>query len=67
MYRQFLPLVALAIAACGGAPDQEAEPAADQESVFDPLTETLDRAKGVEDTLRQSAEERRRQLEEEEN
>ena len=45
----------------------ESEPPAPEEprpSVFDDLTGTLDRAEGVEDTLRDSAAERRRQLEE---
>ncbi len=51
---------------CGGSEDTNPAEDADRESVFDPLAETLDRAKGVEDTLRESAERRRRQLEEEE-
>ena len=57
-------LAFLLITACGGGPEQDAERAGDRETVFDPLTETLDRAKGVESTLLDSAEERRRQLEE---
>lgn len=56
----------ISIAACT---DREAEapvpaPETRDSSVFDPLTETLDRAAGVEDTLRDSAAERRRALEE---
>lgn len=39
-------------------------PETPDQSVFDPLTGTLDRAQGVEDTLSDSAAERRRQLEE---
>lgn len=51
--------------ACGGSDDRASEPAepADRPTVFDPLTDTLDRAQGVEDTLRDSAAERQRQLE----
>ncbi|MDX1561458.1 MAG: hypothetical protein R3305_00945 [Gammaproteobacteria bacterium] len=54
------------LAACGAdAPEQVREtPAPRDSSVFDPLTGTLDRAQGVEDTLRDSAQDRRRQLEE---
>ena len=57
------------LARCSGSSqEQDAEPpAADSESVFDPLTETLDRAQGVEETLRQNAEELRRRIEEDEN
>jgi hypothetical protein len=40
--------------------------AAERESVFDPLTETLDRAAGVEDTLRERSEELDRRIEEDE-
>lgn len=57
-------------AGCGSAddagPEAAVEPATagQRESVFDPLTSTIDRAEGVEDTLRDAADERRRQLEE---
>jgi hypothetical protein len=44
----------------GAAENTETE----RESVFDPLTETLDRAEGVEDTLREQSEELRRRVEE---
>ena len=45
--------------AAEAASDAEPDP-----SVFDPLTGTLDRASGVQDTLNDSAAERRRALEE---
>ena len=51
---------------CGGSEDTNPPEDIDRETVFDPLIETLDRAEGVEDTLRESAEQRRRQLEEDE-
>ena len=51
---------------CGGPEDTDPAEEADRETVFDPLTEALERAEGVEDTLRESAEQRRRQLEEDE-
>jgi hypothetical protein len=58
-----LLLGVLGLAACT---DREPDPAPEtpDPSVFDPLTGTLDRARGVEDTLGDSAAERRRQLEE---
>jgi hypothetical protein len=46
------------------APDAAESAATERESVFDPLTETLDRAEGVEDTLREQSEELRRRVEE---
>jgi hypothetical protein len=61
-----LPILLILMVACTDR-DSEAEAAAEETpdpSVFDPLTGTLDRAAGVEDTLRDSAAERRRQLEE---
>ena len=57
----------LLLTACPGtedepaATDTQAEP---RETVFDPLTDTLDRAQGVEDTLREQSEELRRRVEE---
>ena len=66
MRRQSYFVIALMVfgAGCGESNDVEEIPAADTETVFDPLTDALDRARGVEETLLQSAEERRRQLEE---
>jgi hypothetical protein len=62
--RCFIVLGLLLLTACGGSSSEETEPAAERPSVFDPLTDTLDRASGVQDTLNESAAERRRQLEE---
>jgi hypothetical protein len=69
MRRILLPVVAtLALAGCGGhepPPEPESSAAAPDapSSAFRPLTDTLDRAASVEDTLRDAAAERRRQLE----
>jgi hypothetical protein len=60
---------ALALAGCGGSsnpPDERPTAAPVEPSAFTPLTDTLERARGVEDVLRDSAAERRRQLEEQE-
>lgn len=57
--------MAVLLVACGGqSEDQTVEEAAPKPTVFDPLTDSLERAASVEDTLRESAAERRRQLEE---
>ena len=61
--------VALAIGGCGGG-DAPAEPIAKQpepprrETVFDPLTSTVGRAEGVQQTVDQQAAEQRRRIEE---
>jgi hypothetical protein len=70
--KRLLTIVCLAaLAGCGQSADvqQESSSAAgaeetERDSVFDPLTETLDRAEGVEDTLREHSEELRRRIEE---
>ena len=56
----------LVLAACGGAgpPEEPAEPAEARGTVFDPLTSTIDRAQGVQQTLDAQAAEQRRRLEE---
>jgi hypothetical protein len=56
----------LALAACGGAgPSEESEERAESRgTVFDPLTSTIDRAEGVQQTLDAQAAEQRRRLEE---
>jgi len=56
------PLIVLAACSSAEPPAPRAE--TPEPGVFDDLTGTLDRAAGVEDTLRDSAAERRRQLEE---
>jgi uncharacterized lipoprotein YmbA len=60
---------ALLLAACGAgepAEQHESAPQSQDSTAFDSLTDTLERAEGVEDTLREAAAERRRQLEEQE-
>jgi hypothetical protein len=59
------------LASCGQSADVQQESSStaeatetERESVFDPLTETIDRAEGVEDTLRERSEELRRRVEE---
>jgi predicted small lipoprotein YifL len=58
--------LALAVAGCGGdgpaePPREAAEPRA---TVFDPLTSTIDRAQGVQQTVDEQAAEQRRRIEE---
>jgi len=63
-----IAIMFLALAACteqaAEAPAETPADTARDSSVFDPLTGTLDRAAGVEQTLQDSAAERRRALEE---
>lgn len=56
----------LQLGACGADPEEPAAPeeAQPRETVLDPLTQTLDRARAVEDTLREQSEELRRRVEE---
>jgi hypothetical protein len=62
--------VLLALAGCGGSdepadqPAARPQPAAKQPTVFDPLTETIDRAKSVQQTVDDQAAEQRKRLEE---
>ena len=64
--KALLPILLILAASCSApdAPEPEAPAEAPRESVFDDLTGTIDRAACVEDTLRDSAADRRRQLEE---
>jgi hypothetical protein len=62
--KALLALLFLCLVACTDREPQVASDPVRDDSVFDPLTETLDRAAGVEQTLQDSAAERRRQLEE---
>jgi PBP1b-binding outer membrane lipoprotein LpoB len=65
-FKSSLLLVALAVAitACGSgeAPPQEQKPQRKQ-TVFDPLTSTIDRAKGVQQTVDDQAAEQRKKIE----
>ena len=58
--------VALTVSGCGGSPPDEAPaPAsAPRPTVFDPLTSTIDRAQGVQQTVDDQAAELRKRLEE---
>ena len=64
-----LATVVLAIAGCGGSEEptvqtsERDEPAARRETVFDPLTSTIGRAEGVQQTVDDQAAEQRRQIE----
>jgi hypothetical protein len=58
-------LIFLGLAACTDrAPEEAVREAPRDPSVFDPMISTIDRAQGVEQTLQDSAADRRRQLEE---
>jgi len=61
------PALALTLAACGGSEPEEraAEPetAPRRETVFDPLTSTIGRAQGVQQTVDEQAAEQRRRIE----
>ena len=55
--------IACTLAGCGGS-EPANEPAEPRVSAFDPLTSTIDRAQGVQQTVDQQAAEQRRRLEE---
>jgi hypothetical protein len=67
IFKSSLLLVALAVAltACGSSPPppQEQKPQR-KETVFDPLTSTIDRAKSVQQTVDDQAAEQRKKIEE---
>ena len=67
MSRLYLALVSasLLLAACS-AEKQPAEPAGEEASVFDPMTDTLDRAAEVEDQMNQRVDELNKRLQESE-
>ena len=56
---------ALVVASCGeiDSTEEPPEPAARRETVFDPLTSTIDRAQGVQQTVDEQAAEQRRRIE----
>ena len=61
-----LAAIVLVVAGCG-APEEPAEPEPApprRETVFDPLTSTIDRAEGVQQTVDEQAAEQRRRIEE---
>jgi hypothetical protein len=53
----------LCIGGCGGGPAAEPAPAPPRETVFEPLTSTIGRAQGVQQTVDEQAAEQRRRLE----
>jgi hypothetical protein len=61
--------IALAMSGCGGADDtseragDRSEPAPRRETVFDPMTSTIGRAQGVQQTVDAQAAEQRRKIE----
>ena len=62
--------IVLVIAGCGGSEQPQAQdtdearkPAERRETVFDPLTSTLGRAQGVQQTVDEQAAEQRRRIE----
>jgi hypothetical protein len=61
-------IAALALAGCGSsgpaAPEPSRETTAPRASVFDPMTSTIGRAEGVQQTLDAQAAEQRRRIEE---
>ena len=64
-----ISILAIVLASCGGSPaDEQAseppQPAAPRETVFDPLTSTLERAQAVQQTVEEQAAEQRRRIEE---
>ncbi len=63
-FKSSLLLMALVITACGSSqpPPQEQKPQR-KEAVFDPLTSTIDRAKGVQQTVDDQAAEQRKKIE----
>jgi hypothetical protein len=65
-----LAAIVLTIVGCGGSEEpavqasERAPPAARRETVFDPLTSTIGRAEGVQQTVDDEAAEKRRRIEE---
>jgi hypothetical protein len=58
-------VIAVAVAGCGGSETAEApsRPVEPRPTVFDPLTSTIDRAQGVQQTVDEQAAEQRRRIE----
>ena len=61
----FSTAIVITLSACGGSPPAEppAERAAPRPTVFDPLTSTIGRAEGVQQTVDEQAAEQRRRIE----
>ena len=59
-------LVALWLMGCSGGDPSDSQQPIDEESVFDPMTNTIDRAQDVEDQMNQRVDELNKRLEESE-
>ena len=66
MNRAYAMLVALWLMGCSGGDPSAPQPPVDEESVFDPMTSTIDRAQDVEDQMNQRVDELNKRLEESE-
>ena len=60
-------LPAICLAACSAGKDPEPAPAPPQNTVFDPLTQQIDRARKVQGTVDEHAAETRKQIDSAEN
>jgi hypothetical protein len=64
-FKALLMLLAAGLAGCGGSgPPAASEPKEPQPTVFDPLTDTIERAQGVQRTVDAQAAELRKRVEE---
>ena len=66
MKRACAVLIALGLWGCSGGDPADGEQSAAEESVFDPMTSTIDRAQDVEDQMNQRVDELNKRLEESE-
>lgn len=57
-------LMTMLVACSGGSDQTDQQTNEERDSVFDPLTQSIDRAKSVQNTVDAQAEEQRRQIEE---
>jgi hypothetical protein len=62
--KALLALLPILLASCTGAEPEASPEPEPRPTVFDPLTDTIDRAAGVEDTVFEADAERRRQIDE---
>ena len=60
--KALLTFLSVFLVACSGPGSESSTGRAPDETVFDPLTGTMDRAAGVEDTVRESDAARRREI-----
>lgn len=62
-YRMWLMSALLVLSACGGGAEPAAQQPEPKPTVFDPLTNTLERAKAVQQTVDEQAAEQRKKIE----